>query len=166
MRKTKGKGPTSKQRLLVWRGELAKTTGGLTKADLVKNKRGKIVSRKKSAQSAKENNLGSWLRKEGKTVAKKDLLRHRGDVPKASKDKPAPSKKSAGAPAKKVVKKRPVHKKKFASTAKAPKGKPKQKLNPLTGEQTNLTGLGYSKGGNIDTDNIIVGKRRRRKRKL
>ena len=29
---------------LVWAGKLAKTAGGLSKADLVKNKRGKIVS--------------------------------------------------------------------------------------------------------------------------
>ena len=42
MRKSNGKGPTSKQRTAVWRGDLAKTSGGLTKADLTKNKRGEM----------------------------------------------------------------------------------------------------------------------------
>ena len=55
------------QRLLVWRGELKKTSGGLTKDMLMKNKRGKIVSTKKSqaAKKSDENNLGSWLRSKG-----------------------------------------------------------------------------------------------------
>ena len=48
------------ERMRVWKGELKKTTGGLRKQDLMKNKRGKIVSRKKSeaAKKNKENNLG------------------------------------------------------------------------------------------------------------
>ena len=51
----------------VWKGELKKTSGGLTKIMLMKNKRGKIVSRKKSdaAKKSDENNLGSWLRAKG-----------------------------------------------------------------------------------------------------
>ena len=49
----------------VWRGELKKTTGGLTKDDLVKNRKGKIVSRRKSRQAADQNNLGEWLRNKG-----------------------------------------------------------------------------------------------------
>ena len=49
----------------VWRGELKKTSGGLTKDDLVKNKKGKIVSRRKSRQAADQNNLGEWLRNKG-----------------------------------------------------------------------------------------------------
>ena len=36
-----------KQRLRVWNGDLKKTSGGLTKTDLFKNKRGKIVSKKR-----------------------------------------------------------------------------------------------------------------------
>ena len=47
-----------KERLRVWKGELRKTAGGLTKKDLMKNARGKIVSRKKSGAASKENNLG------------------------------------------------------------------------------------------------------------
>ena len=49
----------------VWRGEIKKTTGGLTKDDLVKNRKGKIVSRRKSRQAADQNNLGEWLRNKG-----------------------------------------------------------------------------------------------------
>ena len=55
-----------KERLRVWKGELKKTSGGLTKKDLIKNKRGKIVSKKKSEHAVgDENNLGSWLRGKG-----------------------------------------------------------------------------------------------------
>ena len=74
-KKGKGKGPTSKQRIAVWRGDLAKTSGGLAKADLTKNKRGKIVSRRKSRQAAGANNLGKWLRESGVSVPKKEMLR-------------------------------------------------------------------------------------------
>ena len=54
------------ERLRVWNGTLKATTGGLTKAMLTKNKRGKIVSKKKSAAAKNQaNNLGEWLRKKG-----------------------------------------------------------------------------------------------------
>ena len=51
----------------MWRGDRLKTSGGLFKRDLVKNKRGKIVSKKKSGQASGANNLGQWLRKKGDT---------------------------------------------------------------------------------------------------
>ena len=56
-----------KERLRVFLGELKKTSGGLTKKDLIKNKRGKIVSKRKSSQSKNhaENNLKTWLRSKG-----------------------------------------------------------------------------------------------------
>ena len=57
--------PSREQRVRVWRGELKKTTGGLTKDDLVKNRKGKIVSRRKSRQAGDQNNLGEWLRNKG-----------------------------------------------------------------------------------------------------
>ena len=57
--------PSREQRVLVWKGELKKTSGGLTKDDLIKNKRGKLVSRRKSKQAADQNNLGDWLRSKG-----------------------------------------------------------------------------------------------------
>ena len=53
---------STQQRSEVWLGTRTKTSGGLTKAMLVKNKRGKLVSKKKSEQASSQNNLGSWLR--------------------------------------------------------------------------------------------------------
>ena len=64
------------QRLRVWRGDLKKTSGGLTKAMLMKNKRGKIVSKKKSEAAKKnkdKNNLGAWLRSKGDKFLSKGL---------------------------------------------------------------------------------------------
>ena len=63
------------ERLRVWKGELKKTSGGLRKQDLMKNKRGKIVSKKKSegAKKNKENNLGQWFRSKGEQFLSKGL---------------------------------------------------------------------------------------------
>merc|ERR1719265_491543 len=45
----------------VFRGMKAKTVGGLTKADLIKNKNGKIVSKKQQAHGKKAyNNIKAW----------------------------------------------------------------------------------------------------------
>ena len=55
--------PSREQRVRVWRGELKKTTGGLTGRP--QNKKGKIVSRRKSRQAGDQNNLGEWLRNKG-----------------------------------------------------------------------------------------------------
>ncbi len=41
----------------VFHGNAKKTTGGLIKSDLLKNKHGEIVSRKKSVQAKKEKRL-------------------------------------------------------------------------------------------------------------
>ena len=68
--------PSRPQRLRVWRGELKKTSGGLTRDDLVKNSKGKIVSRRKSKQAGEQNNLGVWLRSKGDKF---------GDKPKEAK---------------------------------------------------------------------------------
>merc|ERR1712188_104431 len=46
---------------VVFRGSKAKTVGGLTKSDLVMNKRGKIVSKKTSANGKKNYaNIKGW----------------------------------------------------------------------------------------------------------
>merc|ERR1711904_32147 len=45
---------------LVFMGRKEKTMSGLTKDDLVKNKRGKIVSRKKSALGKKFDRVRGW----------------------------------------------------------------------------------------------------------
>ena len=44
------------ERLRVWNGTLAKTSGGLTKSDLTKNKNGIIVSKKVSNAAKKRFN--------------------------------------------------------------------------------------------------------------
>ena len=83
---------SSQQRSEVWRGIRQKTSGGLTKDMLTKNKRGKIVSKKKSGQASDQNNLGSWLRQKGKKIAKADMLHKKSappeDAPKSKKKAP------------------------------------------------------------------------------
>ena len=142
---------SSKQRLEVWRGVREKTSGGLRKSDLIRNKRGKVVSRKKSSQAASQNNLGSWLREKGKKVAKAEMLRKKSEppssekknVPKAKpKSKPAPKaapKKPKPAPAPKpkpkpVAKPQPKAPKKRAPKKKRAKAKAVEKINPLTNQ--------------------------------
>ena len=64
------------ERQRVWKGDLKKTSGGLRKQDLIKNKRGKIVSKKKSEAARKNkdaNNLGQWLRSKGEKFLSKGL---------------------------------------------------------------------------------------------
>ena len=41
----------------VWHGNAKKTTGGLTKSDLIKNKHGEIVSKKKHHTAKREKRL-------------------------------------------------------------------------------------------------------------
>merc|ERR1711929_4054 len=45
---------------VVFRGTKEKTTTGLTKSDLIKNKYGKIVSKKKSMLAKKNNYIKGW----------------------------------------------------------------------------------------------------------
>ena len=47
-------------RSVVFRGTKEKTLSGLTKSDLIKNKRGKIVSKKASLQAKKNNYVKGW----------------------------------------------------------------------------------------------------------
>ena len=46
-------------RLQVWRGTKTHTSGGLSRKDLKKNAKGKLVSKRVSAQQARRSNLGS-----------------------------------------------------------------------------------------------------------
>ena len=62
---------SSAQRLAVWEGRKEKTSGGLRKGDLIKNRQGRIVSKKKSAVAKRLNNLGSHLRGKKKAEPKK-----------------------------------------------------------------------------------------------
>merc|ERR1712017_5664 len=47
-------------RSVVFRGTKEKTLSGLTKSDLIKNKYGKIVSKKRSAIAKKNNSIKGW----------------------------------------------------------------------------------------------------------
>jgi len=118
---------SSKQRLEVWNGARKKTSGGLQKKDLIKNKRGRVVSKKKSEQAADQNNLGSWLVDKGAKVKKGDMLRQKNkpppdvkpDIGKPPKPKPAPAKKAA-----------PAKKSKAAPKKATPAAVPKPKAVP------------------------------------
>ena len=144
------------ERQRVWKGEIKKTSGGLTKAMLMKNSRGKIVSRKKSEAAKKnnENNLAGWLRKKGEKflskgvtaehVVRKDKRKKKlqklslpssGTVPKKKLDskktvvvlpKPKPKAKPA-APKPKPKPAAPKPKPKPAAPKPKPKPKPKKK---------------------------------------
>ena len=158
---------SSQQRIEVWRGDRLKTSGGLFRKDLVKNKRGKIVSKKKSVQARDQNNLGDFLRKLNEKVSKADMLRP------AKKDAPKPE--SPKKVQKQQAKKRPtINKPKLQAPAVKAKKAPapaKKKLpkgyNPITRQPyEKKSGLGYVQGGNINLDNIVRGKRIRKKRKL
>ena len=167
---------SSNQRLEVWRGTRAKTSGGLTKAMLTKNKRGKIVSKKKSSQASSQNNLGSWLREKGKKVPKDKMLRKKGDVPGADSKKGGKAGKAAKAPA--APKQAPKAKPKQAQakpkkkappkvTRKETKAAPQTSINPLTKQpyaEKNKTG--YVTGGNVSLDNVRRTKLRPRRRKI
>ena len=47
-------------KVVVFRGSKAKTSGGLTSSDLIKNARGKIVSKKASQRAKKNNYIKGW----------------------------------------------------------------------------------------------------------
>ena len=164
--------PSSSQRLEVWRGIRAKTSGGLTKADLVKNKRGKIVSKKKSSQAFQQNNLGDFLRKKGAKVPKEEMLYKKGakkptiasKKPEPPKVKPEKKPKKKAQPVAAPKKKQPV----------APKKKRKLKkktvdpgINPVTKQPyAKKSGGGYVEKAAVHVDNIRRSKRVRKKRVL
>ena len=144
-----------KERLRVWRGELKKTSGGLTKNDLVKNHRGKIVSKKKSSSSSKENNLGRWLRVKGEAFgaklkdAGKPLPRLKGQgkaKPNKQAPKPKPAKKQA--PKKQAPKKQAPKQKNAKNAKNAPK---KRARSPVK--------AGQLKSSKISVGNILVKKK-------
>ena len=55
-------------RAQVWHGTAYKTSGGLRKSDLKKNKHGRIVSKRMSSSAKKNNHLvkSGWVTKKGK----------------------------------------------------------------------------------------------------
>ena len=183
--------PSSRQRLEVWRGNRLKTSGGLTKADLVKNKRGKIVSKKKSSQAFEQNNLGDFLRKKGKSIPKDQMLIKKGSKAAPEQAKPpkaapktgsgaagpsrkrqqaAPKKKAAPKKAapKKAAPKKVAPKKKAApkKAAAAPKKKKTKKgINPVTKQPyAKKSQGGFVENAKISTDNIIPKKSKAKKK--
>ena len=149
---------SSAQRIAVWKGERAKTSGGLTKKDLVKNKRGKIVSKRKSTQAGNDNNLGEWLRAKNVSVPKDKMLHPKKG--KKAAPKPAPKPKAAPKPKKAAPKPKKKLKKPKPPPNKVPKKVPKKaakkatkkgpKINPLTKQPYDP-----SSKSKISVDNII-----------
>ena len=181
---------SSRQRSEVFAGTRKRTSGGLTKADLTKNKRGKIVSKKKSEQASSQNNLGSWLRETGKKVEKADMLRKKSeppaDAPKSKAKKAAPKKAAAKAAPKAAPKPKPAPK---AAPKKAPVAQPKKQpkvvrkqaqaapkrkkvkkksnINPVTQlPYEKKSGLGYVEKGAVSLDNLKRQKLKPRKKKM
>ena len=106
----------AEQRRLVWSGKMRKTTGGLRRDDLVLNRHGRIVSKRKSLAASKVNNLGNWLRDKGQKFGDKPAQAKKGSNGKPKKIDAAP-KKVAPKPKPKKVKPKPK--------VVAPKPKPK-----------------------------------------
>ena len=151
------------ERLRVWKGELLKTSGGLTLKDLMKNKRGKIVSKRKS-KSAKDNanNLGDWLRKKGDNFFSKGITKD--NVKKAAAAPgPKPKKLEVGKPVvvnppkKKVVNPPKVAKKKVVVNA-PPKITRSEPIKP--GDK-----VSSKRKSNISVSNIVPSGRPKRVRK-
>ena len=87
------------ERKQVWAGEKRATSGGLTKSDLVLNKRGKLVSKKKSQLAKSDNNLGDWIRKKGdKFDAKRGAQKAPKKVRKAARVAPPPKRRKEAKP--------------------------------------------------------------------
>ena len=149
--------PSSKQRLEVWRGVRQKTSGGLRKADLVKNARGKIVSRKKSKQAGDQNNLGDYLRDTGKTIPKDKMLQPKKVkkvAPKKVKVLTKPKVAPKAAPQKvKVLTNAP--KKQAPAKKAAVRKKTKPGINPLTQQPyAKKSGTGYVASADVHLDNL------------
>ena len=114
------------ERQRVWKGEIKKTSGGLTKAMLMKNSRGKIVSRKKSEAAKKnnENNLAGWLRKKGEKFLSKGVTAEHV----VRKDKRKKKLQKLALPSSGTVPKKKLDSKKTVVVL--PKPKPKAKPKP------------------------------------
>merc|ERR1712025_178924 len=67
-----GKGKFRK--VLVFRGSKEKTVGGLTKSDLIKNKYGKIVSKKASLRAKKNSGWTTAIQKARKALGIKGFV--------------------------------------------------------------------------------------------
>ena len=169
------------QRTEVWKGNRLKTSGGLYLKDLIKNKRGKIVSRKKSGQARSGNNLGKWLRAHNEKVGKSEMLRKGSAPPEGAKAAVAKPKPAAAKPKPKPKPAAPKPKPKAKPAAPKPAAQPRavrrkrKKLpagyNPITRQPyEKKSKSGYVATGDVNLDNITtMGRevtRRRRRGKL
>jgi hypothetical protein len=132
----------AEQRRLVWSGKMRKTTGGLGRDDLMLNKSGRIVSKRKSQAASKANNLGTWLRVRGQGFKQVPANAKKGSNGKARSGRPLPN------VARKIVQQKPVGRRipkkgagkqsgsgkpdvrKAAKSAYAKPAQPKPKLHP------------------------------------
>ena len=150
----------SAQRLAVWNGEKEKTSGGLRKADLTKNRHGRIVSKRKSEVARKLNNLGNFLAGKGK---------------KKQEAKPEPKAKVVGSsaprrPVKQPAKPKPKPKPKPAKAPAKPPAKPESLLEKITADKEvraqrrqNKKTSGFHT--NVDVSNIIPKSERPKRRR-
>ena len=141
------------ERIRVWKGELQKTSGGLRKVDLIKNKRGKIVSKSKSEAAKKNdgNNLGAWLRSKGDHFLSKGL-KQENIVRKGKPGRKAFQKKEE---------KQAVVKKEAPPIAKKKPGPPK-----ITRTEPSKPGDKPKNKTNIDVGNISTRPKRKRKKRV
>ena len=118
----------AEQRRLVWSGKLRRTTGGLTRDDLMLNRSGRIVSKRKSQAASKVNNLGTWLRVSGQGFKEVPSNAKKGTNGKGAKPAAKPAAKKVAKVPKKVAPKK-VAPKKVAPKKVAPKAQKKKKLD-------------------------------------
>jgi len=121
--------PSRPDRVRVWAGEIKRTRGGLTKDDLVRNKKGKIVSRRRSAAAKASSNLGAHLRKKGQGFARKPEPK-KPEQKDRVKPKPVVAKKQKVVKAAAPAKPKPAPKQKgFKHTEQKPKSFDRTKIS-------------------------------------
>ena len=112
----------AEQRTAVWKGRMRKTSGGLTRDDLMLNRSGRIVSKRKSLAASKVNNLGDWLRSKGEKFKDVPAKAKKGTNGKPKVTKAAVKAKSK--PTKAAVKPKPKVKSKIRQKPVKPPAKP------------------------------------------
>ena len=145
---------SSAQRIAVWNGERASTTGGLKKSDLMKNRHGRIVSKRKSEVARKLNNLGNFLARKAKGKAAKKAEPKPEPKPKPEPPKVAPPKPKPK-PRPKPPKVAPPKKKSQAEIA-------KEKHIKKFLERKKMKDSGYIK--NITKDPEVIAERKKKGR--
>lgn len=138
----------------MWNGERASTTGGLKKSDLMKNRHGRIVSKRKSEVARKLNNLGNFLARKAKGKAAKKAEPKPEPKPKPEPPKVAPPKPKPK-PRPKPPKVAPPKKKSQAEIA-------KEKHIKKFLERKKMKDSGYIK--NITKDPEVIAERKKKGR--